>query len=289
MQTISVNIPFAGFYNSKWSGLVDNEESNWLEYRASEDEAQYPEPLRIDSGWPGLAEILFDNADYSAAYDSIARDYVEAFDAHCGELFGFSFAAKHKFWSYSDKAFKVQAYRKDSCKMVWDGMTSPREYNFETDRLFVTMPLYILERIRKQVDPATLAAAFKERFTSYDGFISHYAPRVPEKPLADWDHNETGTLLRAALGPDWDDWPIYESLADGSSGYFDAAVKWSDFDESVREKRSELLTEWLEDDPGRAKNYLANGGDSFGLMTEDLGLAYRCQLTPDLFDGVCNA
>ena len=40
MQTISVNIPFAGFYNSKWSGLVDNEESNWLEYRASEDEAQ---------------------------------------------------------------------------------------------------------------------------------------------------------------------------------------------------------------------------------------------------------
>ena len=284
MRLISVNIPFAGFYNSKWSDLVDSEESQWLEYQAESVESEFPEPLRISES--DLAEIMYRNVDYSAAYDRIARDYVEAFDWHCGELFGFSFAAKRKVWSYAEKKHVTHAYRQDSCKMQWDGMSSPREYNFETDRLFVTIPLYILERIRKQVDPAILAAAFKERFTSYDGFISHYANTVPDKPLAEWDHNETGTLLRAALGAEWDDWPIYESMAVGSTDYFDQAVKWTEFDAAVMEKRQELLSDWLESDPDRAKNYLANGGDSFGLVTDDMGIAYRCTLTPDLFEGV---
>ena len=276
MQLISVNIPFAGFYNSKWSDLVDHEEESWLEYAHDKwnesGEYQYPEPLRISES--DLAELLMDSTDYSVAYDVIARAYVEAFDEYCGETFGFSFAMQHKGCKY----------RQDSCKMTFEEMTSPREYNFETDRLFVTMPLYILERIRKQVDPAILAAAFKERFTSYDGFISHYANTVPDKPLAEWDHNETGTLLRAALGAEWDDWPIYESMADGSTDYFDQAVKRSDFDAAVMEKRQELLSDWLESDPDRAKNYLANGGDSFGLEIE--GVSYRCTLTPDMFEGV---
>lgn len=263
MQTISVNIPFAGFYESKFSDLLDRECESWLEYAYDKwnesGEMQYPEPLRIDAGWPGLAELLFDNADYSAGYDLIARDYVEAYDAWLAEKFDLK-----------------------SCKMQFEEMTSPREYNFETDRLFVTMPVYILAKIRKAVGEVELAAAFKERFTSRSGFISHYANSIPDKPLAECDHNEAGTILAAV--DDFDDWEIYEAIAENGYQYFDAAVKWSDFDAAVKEKRSELLTEWLESDPERAKNYLANGGDSFGLECDGMAIAYRCQITKDMFD-----
>lgn len=286
MKTISVNIPFAGFYESKFSGLIDHECESWLEYAYDSGnesgELQYPEPLRIDES--DLGSLLFDNTDYSAGYAMIACDYVEAFDSMLAEQFGINFAAKRTFWSYVDKAFKTEAYRQDTCKMRFEQMTSPREYNFETDRLFVSMPLYILAKIRKAVDTTVLAAAFKERFTSRSGFISHYENTVPDKPLAEWDHNEAGTLIATAIGADFDDWGIYESLADSSYQYFDKAVNWPDLEAAMREKRAELLTDWLEDDPERAENYLANGGDSFGLECDGMAIAYRCTETKDMFD-----
>ena len=58
MKTISVNIPFSGFYESKWSGLVDND----IEYQDDE----LPEQLRSDS-W-------YRHINYSQAYDAIARE-----------------------------------------------------------------------------------------------------------------------------------------------------------------------------------------------------------------------
>lgn len=286
MKTISVNIPFAGFYNSKWSDLVDSEESQWLEYSHDEynesGELQYPEPLRISE--PDLASLIVNVTKYSVAYDAIARAYVEGYDAWLAEQFGINFAAKHMVWSYAEKKKVLYKYRQDTCKMVWDGMTSPREYNFETDRLFVTMPLYILAKIRKAVGETALAAAFKERFTSYDGFISGYRNTIPDKPLAEWDHNEAGTILRAM---DFDDWRIYENMS-SECGYraWESAVEWDDFDAAVKEKRQELFAEWLESDPEPARNYLANGGDSFGLECEGMAISYRCQKTPDLFGGV---
>lgn len=286
MQTISVNIPFAGFYNSKWSDLVDHEAESWAKYTHEKgDKSKLPVELRISES--DLAELLFSATDYSKAYDIIARDYVEGFDAWLAEQFEINFVAKRKFWSYADKCDKVESYRQDTCKMQFEEMTSPREYNFETDRLFVTMPLYILARIRKAVGETALAAAFKERFTSRSGFSSFYAPSIPDKPLCDWDHNEAGTILRTF---DFDDWEIYESLSsEAGCQAWEAAVDWPRFEAECIEKRQELLTEWLESDPERARNYLANGGDSFGLECEGLAISYRCQKTPDLFGGASHA
>ena len=287
MQTISVNIPFAGFYSSKWSELIDHEESQWLEYAHDKwnesGECQFPLELRISE--PDLAKLLFSVTDYSKAYDLIARDYVEAYDAWLAEKFGINFAAKRKVFSHvGDVAgFRMWSYRQDTCKIQFEEMTSPREYNFETDRLFVTMPLYILAKIRKAVGETSLAAAFKERFTSRSGFSSFYAPSIPDKPLSEWDHNEAGTILRAM---EFDDWELYESLS-SEAGHqaWESAVDWTKFETECSEKRAELLTEWIESDPERAKAYLANGGDSFGLEVDGLAISYRCMLTPDLFGG----
>jgi len=90
-------------------------------------------------------------------------------------------------------------------------MTSPKYYNFSTDRVFARVsetairscynlfaegkgcphsPFHILEKL------------IKESFTSRDGFRSHYSNKLADwlaKPLNEWDHNEVMTLLVATL------------------------------------------------------------------------------------------
>lgn len=58
-------------------------------------------------------------------------------------------------------------------------MTSPREYNFTTDRLFCTLPTQETARIRREVEQyGDYASEIKERFTSRDGFWSNYSADI---------------------------------------------------------------------------------------------------------------
>ena len=60
--------------------------------------------------------------------------------------------------------------------LVFDEMTSPREYNFSTDRLFATIPATQLRKIRREVEKhEEWPERIRDRFTSYDGFYSFYS------------------------------------------------------------------------------------------------------------------
>ena len=75
-------------------------------------------------------------------------------------------------------------------------MVSPREYNFQTDRLFATLTRSDLARILRAVRGKRLNQKIAEWFTSCSGFISRYPNCIADwPPIRDWDHNHVGCAL----------------------------------------------------------------------------------------------
>lgn len=81
---------------------------------------------------------------------------------------------------------------------VFESMSSPRFYNFETDRVFVLLTRADLARLWRNTDRDIFEKACRDSFTSRSGFISSYSPdwRTWGR-LSSWDHNQVGTLVQA--------------------------------------------------------------------------------------------
>lgn len=320
-QTVNVNIPFPGFYESLYSQAIDSEESQWLEYHGEEQgetgpdyESNWPEALNLsDASYPeSLWNILHKHSDYSAAYARVAAWYVEAFDSLCGKAFGMTRPDVRKVYDWQSKKTRREAYRRPSIGLVFETMTSPREYNFQTDRLFADVPLKVMRELFKRSaadNHAKLSHVIRQRFTSRDGFSSFYSNNLADwiaKPLREWDHNEFGTLIIAALqvagvdlervgGPYGE---LYESTM-GDEGAYQAwsdCVDWPAFDSSRNEARGELFAEWAGEDPDAAREWIKCVESEFvtlitdaapdivrALLGLDESLPVRCPWTPDLF------
>ena len=172
-------VPFSGFYESIHSGEVDHTLERILTDRDSGSE---PAPDFIQNA-------AFMAIDYSAVYRRYARAYVDSFAE----------------WLGLDGKF--------------ESMDSPREYNFTTDRVYITLTRADVARLWRGVSRADMTKAAKARFTSYDGFISGYSSdwRTWGR-LSDWDHNQLGTLLGAYAvienGGDWDQWAEHGLVED---------------------------------------------------------------------------
>jgi hypothetical protein len=314
--TLTVNLPFPGFYESAYSEAVDREESSWLEYHTEEQgetgrdyETHWPEPLRLVEG---LWSLLNDATDYGAAYRQIARDYVAAFDYHAGEALGLTRRDTRKRYDRAAGNWTAEPYDRPSLGMTFESMDSPREYNFATDRVYADIPLKVMRDLLKRSTAEgheTLAQVIASRFTSRSGFASFYpsdcaAWLAKAGRLQDWDHNELGTLLIAGLtiaGADMESRDYWSGFAyevresaigdDGAYQVWSDAVDWAKFDAARIEARAEKLAEWLDDDPDAARAWIAaNGddaatmGDAFaGLDLDGLDVTFRCPLTLDLF------
>lgn len=260
-----VNLPFAGFYETNYSHAVDGEEERYVEYAAEENdsnnddsESNHPPELRLTAG--ELGEIIFRHTSYSDAYQTVARDYVESFNDCAKDLLGLD------------------------PQLEFEKMTSPREYNFETDRIFAFVPLKVMRELYKRSKAekhATLGRIIAERFTSRSGFISHYQNELDSwlaKPLADWDHNELGTLLLAALelagaGPDCRDFrdDVEARCLEGDGVYsaWSNAVDWTAYEAAREDARADKIAEARDRDPLAFPDHRA--------------APYRCPLTLDLF------
>jgi hypothetical protein len=253
----SINLPFDGFYESMWSEEVDHIQEREAEYRCEREREEIAdERLHLDESF--YHDAYFWCADYSDCYLAIARQYVAEFDHMVSEELGFPLCGE------------------------FDGMESPREYNFGTDRLFMKVPFATVERlfaISAEDQHMTLASVIAERHTSRSGFISFYDHVLAdwlEKPLADWDHNELGTLIRAVLrlrGIEGDDrhgeslhWRMFEAVCDGEYIWekFQECIDWEKFDAKVADARAEKLAEITADEP-------------------EYVIPYRCDQTLDLF------
>jgi len=169
MNKLESTIPFDGFYESFISADIDHQIGQQIEWDSdtfdlNEDEQQ----------------ILWDNylsVNRSYFYNQIAEDYTNFYiDALNERLEGFTLKATYKFF------------------------TSPREYNFSTDRIFIEIEenhaidfiKYIIKNYKKELEKK-----IQDRFTSRDGFISSYKNSLDLwiDDYSEWDHNQMGTCF----------------------------------------------------------------------------------------------
>jgi len=185
MNKLESTIPFDGFYNSLISADIDYQIGQQIEwdsdiYDLNEDEQQ----------------VLWDNylsVNRSSFYNEIAEHYTDLYIYALNERL---------------KGFKLKA--------KFNLLTSPREYNFETDRIFIDIERdhaidfikYIIKNYKKELEKK-----IKERFTSRSGFWSHYKNGLDlwTKDYSEWDHNQIGTCFELF---DFDELNFYESLSE---------------------------------------------------------------------------
>jgi hypothetical protein len=315
-RKVTVNLPFPGFYNSAYSDAIDQAESQWLEYHGdeyngetdSDYESAWPEPLRLSND---LGDLLWRHTDYSAAYQRVARDYVAALDDLAGEAFGLTVPDKRTQWTWNEAAGThdrtAEPYARPSIRMTFESMDSPREYNFSTDRIYGEVPLKVVRELfrrSKAEGHATLTAIIARRFTSRSGFMSFYPSDLAEwlakaGPLAEWDHNQLGTLFLAGLamagqafgdGSPYDsDTPegrLYDETVRDEGAYqaWESCVDWPAFEAARAEARAERLADWRLSDPDAARAWIRdNAARAAELATADSDIPSRCTLTLEMF------
>jgi hypothetical protein len=169
-DNFEIQLPFSGLYCSIHSNEAEREVNSVAEYWADLMGSDMPE---------SLADLFLDAADYSTFNSEYAKAYSGAF-----------------LDEYLDGDGQFSA------------MSSPRFYNFETDRVFVTVGRGAIAKMLRKVDRERLTQVAKDRHTSRSGFASHYDPdwRTWGRVIG-WDHNELQTLLLAYLETEsWQDW-----------------------------------------------------------------------------------
>ena len=169
MNKLESTIPFDGFYNSYISSDIEHQIGQQIEwdtdiYDLNENEQQ----------------ILWDNyltINRSYFYNQIAEDYTNFYiEILNRRLKGFTLKAKFNL------------------------LTSPREYNFETDRIFIDIEKnhaidfikYIIKNYKKELEKK-----IQDRFTSRSGFYSYYKNSIDlwTKDFKEWDCNMIGTCF----------------------------------------------------------------------------------------------
>lgn len=96
----------------------------------------------------------------------------------------------------------VRAFSKETgIPLEYGDLSSPKEYNFTTDRVFAFIPVSEVQKLESLRATDEFKTILHRWFTSYDGFISFY-DNDPEnykwqRPVVQWDHNELSALLAA--------------------------------------------------------------------------------------------
>ena len=175
MNKLESTIPFDGFYESFISDDIDHQIGQQIEwdsdiYDLNEDEQQIL--------WDSYLSI---NRSYF--YNQIAEDYTNFYIDDLNAKLNYA---------YPDHGFTLNA--------KFSFLTSPKEYNFETDRIFIDIEKnhaidfikYIIKNYKKELENK-----IKERFTSRSGFWSHYKNGLDlwTQDYSEWDHNQIGTCF----------------------------------------------------------------------------------------------
>ena len=139
-NTVEVEIPFSGFYESWHDATIDRA----IESMLADPDGNGEDPT------PGLPDDAYLRINYRA----IQREYVIAY----AELFGIEYGL--------------------TVNAAVD-MQSPREYNFSTDRIFTRVKRSEFDALRAKVElDAEWPEYVRQHCTSYDGFWSFYSNDV---------------------------------------------------------------------------------------------------------------
>ena len=185
MNKLESTIPFDGFYNSYISSDIEHQIGQQIEwdtdiYDLNEDEQQV-----LEDSYLSVNRVSF--------YNEIAEHYTDLYiDALNERLEGFTLKATYKCFE------------------------SPREYNFETNRIFIEIEenhaVDFIEHIVKNYKKE-LENRIEDRFRSRSGFISFYKNSIDlwTKDFKEWDCNMIGTCFELF---DFDELHFYESLSE---------------------------------------------------------------------------
>ena len=169
MNKLESTIPFDGFYESFINADIDHEIEIDTEY--------YSELYDLNESEEELLCNSFLNINSYKFYNQIAKDYTNFYiDALNERLKGFTLKATYKCFE------------------------SPREYNFETDRIFIEIEenhaadfiRHIVKNYKKELEKR-----IEDRFRSRSGFISFYKNSIDlwTKDFKEWDCNMIGTCF----------------------------------------------------------------------------------------------
>mgnify|MGYP003136120806 CR=1 FL=1 len=169
MNKLESTIPFDGFYNSFISADIENEIELDTEY--------YSELYDLNKTQEEFLCNSFLNINSYKFYNQIAKDYTNFYINELNErLEGFTLKATYKCFE------------------------SPREYNFETDRIFIEIEenhcidfiKYIIKNYKKELENK-----IEDKFRSRSGFISFYKNSIDlwTKDFKEWDCNMIGTCF----------------------------------------------------------------------------------------------
>ena len=206
-------IPFQGFYNSLYSHAIESEIENSIDYYYKDYELTEAQRDTLANGYL--------EKNVSEFYHNVAKDYAESFIYEIERETGLSLDAR------------------------FESMESPKEYNFQTDRLFIELPEasafafidYILANHKEELEEL-----IAQRFTSRSGFISHYDNTLEAwGDPSEWDYNQLGTcfeIFEYLEHEIYDSYNIYESIYCGLADTLsDAADKMLDRCQEKKEIR----------------------------------------------------
>lgn len=129
-----------------------------------------------------------------------------------------------------NQAWVNQFNQETGLDLKYKDMSSPREYNFRTDRIFVEITLEELQKVRKitEENPEEFHKFLTRNFKSRDGFSSFYPDDLEEwdKDIEDLDHNEVMTYIAVASTINKDEHDLVMDIADHHSVYEAASQIW---------------------------------------------------------------
>lgn len=179
---VDIELPFGGFYESFHDKAIDDA----FEWHYQLGDWAYDSELS-DEQQQKIADAIW-SADVD--WQSIRREYCKAYTDAFGQKFGLT--------------------------LTFDELTSPREYNFATDRIFCKIPKEQIDSIRRKVEQHEKYPEYiKERFTSYDGFWSNYDSDYKHE---DWTRDVLDECQYRVIIEFWldninpdanDDWELY--------------------------------------------------------------------------------
>lgn len=160
-----IKLPFSGFY--------DSIHSNNVEYELNSSIFTDHDTRMINND--RLTELAYDAIDWAGLYLDYAREYVDNFN------------------------------NKFDLNLVFESMSSPKEYNFTTDRIFCEINEKELKQIVKQTNKESLVKMVNYMFTSRDGFSSYYDNDYSTwGKIKEWDFNQLHCLLMSWLEAEHD-------------------------------------------------------------------------------------
>ena len=175
MNKLESTIPFDGFYNSFIDDDIDHQIGQQIEWDCDIYDLNVNEEKIL---WDSYLSV---NRSYF--YNQIAEDYTNFYIDDLNAKLNYA---------YPNHGFTLNA--------KFSFLTSPKEYNFETDRIFIDIEKnhaidfikYIIKNYKKELENK-----IEDRFKSRSGFNSYYKNSLDlwPKNYSEWDFNQIGTCF----------------------------------------------------------------------------------------------